>query len=147
MNKVKPTKRTAAPIQQDGRGKKTPKQQEGATKRAKPTGIIQPAAVPAADATKKRGRPKKGEETTQGVETRVVPVADTPRNDQDIADVDAVGSSKAEVPKKRGRPKTIAQSETPKISTPAKRGRPSKEQATPKGAKPVGIVKKKSGRK
>ena len=147
---VKPTKRTAAPIQ-DRRGKKLSKQR-GATEGAEPAGIVQPADVPAADATKKRGRPKKGEEATQGIETQVVPMADTPRkrggvtNDQDVAGVDAVGSSKAETPKKSGRPKTIAR-ETPKTSTPAKRGRPNKKQATPKGAKPGGIVKKKSGRK
>ena len=148
---VKPTKGTAAPIPEDRRGKKIPKQ-KGATE-GESAGIVQPANVPAADATKKRGRPKKGDEATQGIETQVEPTADTPRkrgtprNNQDVA-----GSSKAEeIPKKRGRPKTIAQTETPKISTPVKRGRPSKAQATPKGAKPVGIVKtkakKKAGRK
>ena len=173
---VTPTKRTAAPIQ-GRRGKKSSKQRGGATEGAEPAGIVQPADVPAADATKKRGRPKtgegaepagidqpanvpaadgtkkrgrpkKGEEATQGIETQAAPMTDTPRkrgrvrNNQDVA-----GSSKVETPKKSGRPKTIAQSETPKISTPAKRGRPKKEQATPKGAKPVGIVKKKSGKK
>ena len=150
---VKPTKGTAAPINQNKRGKKIPKQKEGAAE-GDSAGIVQPANVPAPDATKKRGTPKKGAEAAQGIETQIVPTADTPRkrgtrgNNQDIANVDTAGSSKAEeIPKKRGRPKTIAQSETPKISTPAKRGRPSKKQATPKGAKPVGIVKKKAGRK
>ena len=148
---VNATKGTAAPTHQEKGGKKT-KQRQGATEGAEPAGIIQPAE-PAADATKKRGRPKKAQKATQGIGTQVVPVADTPRkrgtlgNNLDIADADMASSSKADTPKKRGRPKTIPQSETPKISTPAKRGRPSKQQATPKGAKPVGIVKKKSGRK
>ena len=153
MKSVKPTKGTAAPIHQNRRGKKSPKQKEGATE-GESAGTVQPANVPAADATKKRGRPKKGDETTQGIETQIVPTADTPRkrgtlgNNQEITNADTAGSSRAEeIPKKRGRPKTITQSETPKISTAAKRGRPSKEKATPKGAKPVGIVKKRSGRK
>ena len=150
---VKATKRTTAPTHQEKGGKKTSKQQEGATEGAESTGIVQPANMPAA-ATKKRGRPKKGEEATQGIGTQIVPKADTPRkrgtqvNHQDMTGIDTASSSKAEdTPKKRGRPKTIPQSETPQISTPVKRGRPSKEQATPKGAKPVGVVKKKSGRK
>ena len=157
MKNVKATKGTAAPAHQEKGGKKNRKQLEEAIEgvgSAESAGIGQPANVPAADTTKKRGRPKKGEAATQGIETQAAPKADTPRkkgtlgNNQDIADPDSASSSKAEeIPKKRGRPKTIPQSETPKTSTPAKRGRPSKEQTTPKGAKPVGIVKKKSGRK
>ena len=154
MKEVKATNGTAAPKHQNRRGKKIPKQQEGDTEGAESAGIVQPANVPSADTTKKRGRPKKGQEATQGIETQAVPMADTPRKrgtmsyNQDVAGTDVAGSSKAEeIPKKRGRPKTIPQSETPKISTPAKRGRPTKDQATPKGAKPAGIVKKKSGRK
>ncbi|KAL9129695.1 MAG: hypothetical protein Q9175_007228 [Cornicularia normoerica] len=150
----RPTKGTAATIDQDRKGREIPKERGGPGKGAEPARAAEPAAVPAVDAPKKRGRPKKGEEAAQDTQPQIAPTADTPRKrgrpkkNGDIAEAaGSRGLSIVETPKKRGRPLAAELGETPKTLTPGKRGRPKKEQAMPKGAKPVGIVKKKAGRK
>ena len=148
------TKGAAAPVDQGKKARETPKKRGRPAKEAEPAGAVEPPDMPAADTPKKRGRPKKGEEAAQGTEPIVASTADTPKkrgkpkNKEDIAEATVPqGSSHVETPKKRGRPKAAEQDDAPKPETSGKRGRPKKEQATTKGAKPVGIVKKKAGRK
>lgn len=137
-------------VQQDTRAKEMPKKQGRPEKEAEPAGAAKPTGAPAVDAPKKRGRPKKNAEAAQATEPQVASTRKTgkPKNNEDVVEATVPkGTIQAETPKKRGRPKATEQADAPKLETPMKRGRPKKEQATPKGAKPTGIVKKKAGRK
>lgn len=148
---LRATRRRDAVDEDDTGSKETPKKRGRPGKEAEPAGSVEPAET---DAPKKRGRPKKGEGAAQGIEPRVASTADTPRksgrpkNNKDVVEATMPqGSPSVETTKKRGRPKGTQQGETSKAITPGKRGRPKKDQGEPKGTKPVGIVKKKAGRK
>lgn len=140
------TKAAAASTDQDSTAKETPKKRGRPGKDAEPTKADEPTSVPAVDTPKKRGRPKKVEEAGQDTEPQVASPSKRgkPKTKEEIADAAAGPQG----PKTRGRPKaTKGEDDASKPKTPGKRGRPKKEPAAPKGAKPVGVVKKKAGRK
>ena len=142
---------------QDKGVKESPKKRVKLGKESESAAAAEPAGVPAVDtdAPKKRGRPKKVEGVAQVAETQAESTADTPKKrgrpkkSEDIAEATTVpqGSSTVDEGKKRGRPSAAEQGESSKVLTPGKRGRPKKVQAAVKGAKPVGVVKKRAGRK
>ena len=151
---VEPTDVTTADTpKKRGRPKKEEEAEQG----------TEPVVAFTADTPKKRGKPKKKEDIAEATVPQGSSHVETPkkRGRPKAAEQDAHvetptqrGRPKAaeqdahvETPKKRGRPKAAEQDDAPKPESSGKRGRPKKEQATTKGAKPVGIVKKKAGKK
>ena len=142
------------PKKEDKGPSSAPKKRGRPAKGAEPGPASAPASVPTTATPKKRGRPKKDQEAVKRTKPQVATSGDTlgkrgrPRK-KDLAEADEPqGSAQVEATaKKHGRPRASGLGESSTTVAPGKRGRPRKEEATHKGAKPTGVRKNKAVKK